>query len=117
MNMCLSSNRFRKEVLLVKLGRRPLRPPVEPELPDQMRAELRLKQLTRSTEKAYLKRGHPFLRVRKDGNHGRWSHPSKTGQAEIEEFLSWLAIRCSHDSIEVECLEAYNVHISIWNLT
>jgi len=64
---------------------------VKPKLLDQMRAKLRLKQLAWSTEKTYLKWVNQYLRFHKDRNHGRWSHPSKMGKAEVEEFLSWLA--------------------------
>ncbi len=64
----------------------------KPRLLDQLRTRLRLKHYSWATEKAYVKWVERYLRFHKDRTQGEWIHPAQMGKAEVETFLSWLAV-------------------------
>lgn len=63
----------------------------QPKLLDQVRDKIRLKHLSKRTEKAYLYWIRDFLRFHK-AKLGRWIHPTKLGNPQINEFLTHLAV-------------------------
>ena len=66
--------------------------PVKPKLLDQMREKLRVLHYAWKTEKAYVAWVEKFLRYHKDRNGGVWRHPTELGKAEIEKYLTFLAV-------------------------
>ena len=64
-----------------------------PKLLDQMREKLRVRHYAWRTEQAYLMWIVRFLKFHRDQNGGRWRHPRELGKAEIEQFLTSLAIK------------------------
>jgi len=63
-----------------------------PKLLDRFKGKLRLKQYAWSTEKAYVSWVEKFLRFHKGRNNSVWKHPAEMGKAEVEEYLTWLAV-------------------------
>jgi len=62
---------------------------------DEMRSLMRVRHMSLRTEKAYCQWVERFLRFVRDGNEGQWKHPKDIQQAEVNQFLSWLA--CSRN--------------------
>ena len=65
--------------------------PASPKLLDQMRDKLRVLHYAWKTEKSYVAWVERFLRFHKDRS-GTWRHPTELGKAEIEEYLTFLAV-------------------------
>ncbi|MDB4638233.1 phage integrase N-terminal SAM-like domain-containing protein, partial [bacterium] len=55
--------------------------------------KLRVRHYAWRTEQAYLMWIVRFLKFHRDQNGGRWRHPRELGKAEIEQFLTSLAIK------------------------
>ncbi len=66
--------------------------PAKPKLLDQMREKLRVLHYAGKTEKSYVAWVERFLRYHEDRNRGVWRHPTELGKAEIEEYLTYLAV-------------------------
>ena len=66
-----------------------------PRLLEQVRNQLRLRHYALATERAYVNWIEKFLRFHKGRNHGTWKHPAEMGKAEVEKFLTWLAVECN----------------------
>ena len=64
--------------------------PKPEKLLDQVRREMRLRHLSIRTEDAYVRWIFDFLHFFKRKN-GHWTHPTALGNAEINEFLTYLA--------------------------
>ena len=79
-------------------SRRPVTPmsqvtaPASPKLLDRMRETLRGLHYAWKTEKSYVAWVEKFLRFHKDRNGGVWRHPAELGKAEIEQYLTFLAV-------------------------
>ncbi|MFN0199829.1 MAG: integron integrase [Planctomycetaceae bacterium] len=63
-----------------------------PKLLDRMRQKLRVLQYAWKTEKSYVAWVEKFLRFHKDRHGGVWRHPTELGKAEVEEYLTFLAV-------------------------
>ena len=63
-----------------------------PKLLDQMRHALRVRHYAWRTEQSYVAWVERFLRFHKDRSGGIWKHPAESGKAEIEQFLTDLAV-------------------------
>ena len=66
--------------------------PASPRLLDRVREKLRLLRYSKRTEEAYLGCIEKYLRFGCDRNGGIWRHPSEMGKAEVEEYLTFLAV-------------------------
>ncbi|MDA1213607.1 MAG: integron integrase [Planctomycetota bacterium] len=63
-----------------------------PKLLDRMRDKLRVMHYAWKTEKSYVAWVERFLRFHKDRHGGVWRHPVELGKAEIEQYLTFLAV-------------------------
>ena len=61
----------------------------KPKLLDQMRARLRVKHYSIRTERVYCEWVRRFIRFH------QYRHPAEMGAAEVEAFLTDLAVRCN----------------------
>ena len=59
---------------------------------DDARQLMRAKHMSIRTEKAYVDWMQRFLRFEKDRNQGDWRHPTEMGGAEINRYLTHLAV-------------------------
>lgn len=66
--------------------------PRKSKLLDQMRDKLRVMHYAWKTEKSYIAWVEKFLRFHRDRNQGVWRHPVQLGKAEVEQYLSFLAV-------------------------
>ncbi|MEZ5950999.1 MAG: integron integrase [Planctomycetaceae bacterium] len=64
---------------------------VKPKLLEEVRAALRVGQYSWKTEKAYVSWIEKYLRYHRDENYGIWRHPRELREAEVEQYLSYLA--------------------------
>ena len=62
-----------------------------PKLLDRMREKLRVLHYAWKTEKSYVAWVEKFLRFHKERS-GAWRHPTELGKAEIEQYLTFLAV-------------------------
>ena len=63
-----------------------------PKLLDRMRNKLRMMHYAWKTEQSYVRWIERFLRFHRERNDGHWKHPHQMGKAEIEQYLTHLAI-------------------------
>jgi integron integrase len=63
-----------------------------PKLLDQVRNKLRVLHYAWRTEQSYLMWIERFLRYHRDQNGGLWWHPRGMGKADIEQYLTFLAV-------------------------
>ena len=66
--------------------------PRSPKLLDQLRLKLRANHYSYRTEQVYVRWVERFLRYHRDQNRGVWKHPQTMGKAEVEDYLTWLAV-------------------------
>lgn len=64
----------------------------QPRLVDRVRAKCRLKNYSPKTFATYWNWCEQFLKFHRDRS-GRWVHPQEMGRAEIEQFLTHLAVK------------------------
>jgi len=67
------------------------RRPNNPKLLDQVRAVSRLKHYSIRTEQAYADWIRRFIVFHSRRNNGAWRHPREMAEAEVSEFLTYLA--------------------------
>ncbi len=67
-------------------------PPTRPRLLDQVRQTMRLRHMSHRTETAYVYWIVDFLRFHKQQT-GHWQHPATLGNPDINQYLTWLAVR------------------------
>ncbi|MEZ5942097.1 MAG: integron integrase, partial [Planctomycetaceae bacterium] len=67
-------------------------PEKSPKLLDRMRLTLRRLHYSYRTEQAYVAWVERFIRFHRGRNRGAWKHPCELGKADIEEFLTHLAV-------------------------
>ena len=65
--------------------------PNNPKLPDQVPAVSRLKHCSVRTEQAYTNWIRRFIVFHSKQNKGVWRHPQEMAEAEVSEFLTYLA--------------------------
>src|SRR6266404_1333487 len=65
--------------------------PNNPKLLDQVRAVSRLKHYSVRTEQAYTDWIRRFIVFHSKRNNGVWPHPREMTEAEVSEFLTYLA--------------------------
>jgi len=65
--------------------------PRGPRLLRQVRAKARTLHMSVRTEKAYVQWIERFLRFQRDAA-GQWRHPNQMGSAEVNQFLTYLAV-------------------------
>ena len=63
-----------------------------PKLLDQLRLKLRTNHYSYWTEQDYVHWVERFLRYHRDCHHGVWRHPRDMGKADVEQYLTWLAV-------------------------
>jgi len=68
-----------------------VRRPNNPKLLDQVRAVSRLKHYSIRTEQAYADWIRRFIVFHSRRNNGAWRHPREMAEAEVSEFLTYLA--------------------------
>ena len=59
---------------------------------DDARQLMRAKHMSIRTERAYIDWVERFLRFEKQHNHGQWRHPTEMGGAEVNRYLTHLAV-------------------------
>ena len=64
-----------------------------PKLLDKLRLRLRASHYSYRTEQAYVRWVEKFLRYHRGRNGGVWRHPAEMGKAEVEEYLTFLAVQ------------------------
>ena len=67
-------------------------PEKSPKLLDRMRLTLRRLHYSYRTQQAYVAWVERFIRFHRCRNQGAWKHPRELGKADIEEFLTHLAV-------------------------
>jgi site-specific recombinase XerD len=66
--------------------------PVKPKILDRMREKLRVLHYPWKTERSYVAWVEKFLRYHRHRNGGTWRRPTELGKAEIEQYLTYLAV-------------------------
>ncbi len=87
----LPESRTKSVILFIVRRGSHLSAAASPKLLDQLRNKLRVLQYAWKTEKSYVAWVERFLRFYKDP-HGAWRHPAELGKAEIEQYLTFLAV-------------------------
>ena len=76
---------------MTRTGRPKSRGANDPRLLHEVRAKTRTLHLSLRTEKAYVQWIERFLRFERDAA-GQWRHPNQMGSAEVNRFLTYLAV-------------------------
>lgn len=64
-----------------------------PKLLDQLRLKLQSGHYSCRTEQAYVRWVEKFSRYHRASNGGVWRHPDYMGKADVEEYLTHLAVK------------------------
>lgn len=59
---------------------------------DRVRNKSRVLHYSKRTEEAYCRWVYRFLVFHRDNNNGQWVHPDDMKSADVESFLTWIAV-------------------------